>query len=132
MAPSHSVAGGPLRSQLVAVPTEDGVASLAGRQLLEGALWRAAGRFSARFLLGGEVGRGEGLLVCTVYRDYTRYPNERDFPADLSGGAVCGIGAVMELSVKLPGVKVQHKLPQFAFNTEKEQGKETTQKGGMR
>lgn len=37
----------------------------------------------------------------------------------LSGSAVCGIGAVVELSVQLPGVKVQNKLPQFAFHTGK-------------
>lgn len=32
---SHRITGGLLRSQLVTVPTEDGVASLAGCQLLE-------------------------------------------------------------------------------------------------
>lgn len=51
--------------------------------------------------------------------------------SDLSGSAVCGIGAVMELSVKLPGVKVQHKLPQFAFHTGKTtQGDHFKKKGG--
>lgn len=35
----------------------------------------------------------------------------------LSGSAVCGVGAVVELPVKLPGVKVQNKLPQFALHT---------------
>lgn len=52
----HWVTGRPLRSQLVTVSAEDGVACLAGCQLLERALWRTAGCFSARLLLREEIG----------------------------------------------------------------------------
>lgn len=50
---SHRISERLLRSQLVAAPVEDGVASLAGRQLLERALRGAAGRLPSRLLLGG-------------------------------------------------------------------------------
>lgn len=50
--------------------------------------------------------------------------------SDLSGSAVCGIGPMMELSVKLSGVKVQHKLPQFAFHTGKTTQGDILKKGG--
>lgn len=107
VAPSHGMAG---RSQLVAVPAQDGVASLAGCQLLEGAFWRAAGRFSQCFLLG-EVDRPCRFTL------RQNEPGDGGVGTHLSGGAVCGIGAVVELSVKLPGVKVQNKLSQFALHT---------------
>lgn len=37
--------------------------------------------------------------------------------SDLSRRAVCGVRTVVKLSVKLSGVKVQHKLSQFAGDT---------------
>lgn len=45
--------------------------------------------------------------------------------SDLSGCAVCGIGTVVKLSVKLSGVKIQHKLPQLAGDTAKNKEKNT-------
>lgn len=61
------------------------------------------------------------MFIYTAYADRHRTTHLAATPvmSDLSGSAVCGIGAVMELPVKLPGVKVQHKLPQFAFHTGK-------------
>ncbi len=36
--------------------------------------------------------------------------------SDLSWSAVCGVWAVMELSVQLSWVQVQNKLPQLSWN----------------
>lgn len=47
---------------------------------------------------------------------------------DLSRRAVCGVRAVMKLSVKFSGVKVQHKLSQLTFHTGKKQNRVIFQK----
>lgn len=111
----HWVTGRPLRSQLVTVSAEDGVACLAGCQLLERALWRTAGCFSARLLLREEIGfetNGE-ILPELPRKKATLLPPV----TNLSRRAVRGVGPVVELSVKLTRVKVQNKLFQFARDT---------------
>lgn len=109
------VTGRPLRSQLVTVSAEDGVACLAGCQLLERALWRTAGCFSARLLLREEIGfETNGQILPELPRKKaTLLPPV----TNLSRRAVRGVGPVVELSVKLTRVKVQNKLFQFARDT---------------
>lgn len=66
---------------------------------------------------------GGGIASQTVKSHITQSkPTNSDFlemalRCDLSRCAVCGVRAVMKLSVKLSGVKVQHKLSQLTFHT---------------
>lgn len=111
----HWVTGRPLRSQFVTVSAEDGVACLAGCQLLERALWRTAGCFSARLLLREEIGfETNGQILPPPPEKKRLLPPV----TNLSRRAVRGVGPVVELSVKLTRVKVQNKLFQFARDTE--------------
>lgn len=54
---------GTVRSQLVPVPSEDGVARLTRGQFLEGALWRIAGHFSHCLLLSWRALSGVWAVV---------------------------------------------------------------------
>lgn len=92
MASSHRLVGRLLRSQFVAVSTEDGVAGLAGSQLLEGTLWGAAGHFSSRLLL-----RTKGARL--GFEWVHLYPPQVKVVSDLSRRVVRGVRSMMELSV---------------------------------
>lgn len=94
MASSHRLVGRLLRSQFVAVSTEDGVAGLTGSQLLEGTLWGAAGHFSSRLLLREKKKDHFGSIGLA-----TGSSSRAKVVSHLSGRAVGGVGSVMELPV---------------------------------